>query len=205
MPLPEPGFVLVDLPPVPAALLDSYGDLPSADGSGHRGPFRVSMSWTADDDWFFEVDGARATAGRRAAAARPFASGLTTLLRRLLGGPWLDVSADWHIDTHQLRTVVAPGAPVRVSLPRLDGCELLLFAVVRQEGVAGGGPRLVRTGEPEPCREVEPPPVRALLADCRAVTQGLCELRATGPLPGVQDLLVGLVSRHSAGAASAAA
>ncbi|WP_367323352.1 2OG-Fe dioxygenase family protein [Streptomyces sp. HUAS ZL42] len=204
MPLPEPGFVLVDLPPVPPALADSYAALPQAGGACRHGQVLVSMSWTADDDWFFEVDTARAAAGRRALAGRPFTSALATLLRRLLRGPWLHTGTDWRVETHQLRTLVAPGAPIRAALPRLDAGELVLFAVVRQEGATGGGPRLVRADGAGPDREAALPPGRALLADRRAVAPEVRELRATGPQPGVQDLLVCLVSRQRAGTASAA-
>ncbi|MBG0851749.1 hypothetical protein I2W78_07800 [Streptomyces spinoverrucosus] len=158
----------------------------------------MRMTWTADDDWFFAVDQARPVTVGPDGPGRPSASDVAGLLRRLLVGPWIDVDADWRIEAHRLQTVVPVGEPVRARLPRWDDCEFLLLAVIRQEGARGGGPRLVPAGATDPCWTADLPPGRALLIDCRTVNPDVHHLHATGPGPGVQDLLVAVLTRERA-------
>jgi hypothetical protein len=231
VPVHDGEFALIDVPPVPVELMDVCQRGPDAGGTGCAGgclcTHQVRMSWTADDDWFFEVVGAQAAVGTKvvvgagavggrtpvgpgAAAGRRLSAGLVPLLRRSLGTVWLDVFADWLVDVHRIRTVAPAGSTARVELPpaaRIGAQEgeFMLLTVIRRLGATGGGARLLRPGEPAPCWERTLGPGRVLLFDRRAFTletPALCA--ADDREPAVQDLLVGVVSRCGRAPASAA-
>ncbi|MCX5381085.1 hypothetical protein [Streptomyces sp. NBC_00091] len=185
-------MALVGLGPVPGAVAAGFRE------SAHR-VVRLRMSWTADDDWLFlpvpsydvppdvPYDG----------ADRRLESGLAALLRRTLGGPWLDVHADWLIELHRVRTEAPPGAtvPVRLPGPGAGACEFALVAVVGQTGAGTARSRLFGPGRAAPLLEAAPAPGQGLLFDRRTVTHDRHELRAGPDGPVAQDLLVAHVSR----------
>ncbi|MFD8144132.1 hypothetical protein [Streptomyces sp. NPDC059708] len=197
MSLREHGFALVALDPVPAVVAAGF--------SGPPGPaVRLRMSWTADDDWLFQS----VPAAPPAASAPPYgvpyggtdrrlAAGLSVLLRRALGGPWLDVHADRLIELHRVRTVAPAGetVPVRLPGPVPGACEFALVAVVARTGGGTGRSRLYGTGPRVPLAEADPGPGRGLLFDRRVVAYDGHELTAGPAGPAVQDLLVAHVLR----------
>ncbi|MEU3725551.1 hypothetical protein [Streptomyces sp. NPDC031705] len=92
MSLREHGFALVGLGPVPGAVAVAFREPP------YR-VVRLRMSWTADDDWLFlpvpSYDAPYDVPYE--GTERRLEAGLAALLRRALGGPWLDVHTDWLI------------------------------------------------------------------------------------------------------------
>ncbi|MFF5706544.1 hypothetical protein ACFY7H_29255 [Streptomyces sp. NPDC012794] len=193
MSLREHGFAFVGLGPVPGAVAAGFREPP------YR-VVRLRMSWTADDDWLFlpvtsyEVPYDVPYDG----ADRRLEAGLAALLRRTLGGPWLDVHADWLIELHLVRTVAPAGSTVAVRLPGPPGAGAGGFGLVAVAGRAGAGTarsRLFGAGGAAPLLEAAPAPGQGLLFDRRAVTRERHELLAGPAGPVVQDLLVARVSR----------
>ncbi|MEU8431924.1 hypothetical protein AB0F18_03285 [Streptomyces sp. NPDC029216] len=193
MSLREHGFALVALDPVPGAVAAGFQEAP------YR-VVRLRMSWTADDDWLFlpvpsyEVPYDVPYDG----ADRRLEAGLAALLRRALGGPWLDVHADWLIELHLVRTVAPAGAVVPVRLPGPEGGGGAGFGLVAVAGRAGAGTarsRLYGAGRTGPLPEAALEPGQGLLFDRRTVAHARHELVAGPSGPVVQDLLVGHVSR----------
>ncbi len=117
------GFRLIELPAVPPRLLARFRSLPLtgrvADAVLYRRTHQVRMAWTADDDWLFTMAGTAGFGTHPDEAGRPLRTEVTSLLWRALGGLWLDVYTDWHIDVHQQRFVVpaTAKAPARPPLP----------------------------------------------------------------------------------------
>ncbi|GLX22980.1 hypothetical protein [Streptomyces lavendulae] len=193
MSLREHGFALVALDPVPGAVAAGFREAP------HR-VVRLRMSWTADDDWLFlpvpsydapydvPYDG----------ADRRLEAGLAALLRRTLGGPWLDVHADWLIELYLVRTVAPAGTAVPVRLPGPSapgGGGFGLVAVAGRTGSGSARARLFGAGRTAPLLEAAPVAGQGLLFDRRTVTHERHELLADPAGPVVQDLLVAHASR----------
>lgn len=192
MSLREHGFAPVALDPVPGAVAAGF----------HEAPYRVvrlRMSWTADDDWLFlpvpsyEVPYDVPYDG----ADRRLEAGLAAVLRRTLGGPWLDVHADWLIELHLVRTVAPAGAVARVRLPGPPGggAGFGLVAVAGRAGAGTARSRLFGAGGAGPLTEAALEPGQGLLFDRRTVGHARHELVAGPGGPVVQDLLAGHLSR----------
>lgn len=203
MSLREHGFALVGLDPVPGAVASAFAE-PA------YGVVRLRMSWTADDDWLFlpvpsyEVPYDVPYDG----ADRRLEAGMAALLRRALGGPWLDVHADWLIELHRVRTVAPAGTTVPVRLPGPPdtgtgpgagagggGGGFGLVAVVGRAGAGTGRVRLFGAGRAAPLLEAALGPGQGLLFDRRTVAYERHELAADPAGAVVQDLLVAHVSR----------
>ncbi|MFD0353577.1 hypothetical protein ACFVHW_07490 [Streptomyces sp. NPDC127110] len=201
MSLREHGFALVGLDPVPGAVTSAFAEPAYANAYGY-GVVRLRMSWTADDDWLFlpvpsyavpydvPYDG----------ADRRLEAGMAALLRRALGGPWLDVHADWLIELHRVRTVAPAGTTVPVRLPGPPGAGeggFGLVAVVGRDGAGSGRARLFGAGRAAPLLDAAPTPGQGLLFDRRTVARERHELTAGPAGPVVQDLLVAHVTRQA--------
>jgi hypothetical protein len=198
MAVADQGFTVVDLPPISPAVLDSFHGCATVERSGtvtwyHRA-LRFRLTWTADDDWFYELAGVRAE--RRGSVVRYRDIDFTYLLRAALGHMWLDVSADWLIELNQIRTEVTVGGSGPVLPPgrRTGGAEVTMIAVARRHGLAVGGVRLYAPGQPGTCRQAGIAPGQAMLITRPDLTYALGAAHAVDDSGGLQDTLVITVS-----------
>ena len=198
----DQGFTVVDLPPISPAILDSFHGCALVEQAGQvtwsRRALRFHITWTADDDWFFELVGTGTE--RRRSVVRFRDIDFTPLLRAALGHVWLDVSADWLIELNQVRTVV-PAQRSGPALPlgrRTGGAEVVMIAVARRHGLAGGTARLSAPGEPETRWQAPIAPGQALLITRADLTYALDAGHAFDDGGGTQDTLVITMSRSMA-------
>lgn len=197
MAVADQGFTVVDLPPISPAVLESFHGCATVERTGtvtwyHRA-LRFHLTWTADDDWFYELAGPP----RRGSVVRFRDVDFTYLLRAVLGHLWLDVSADWLIELNQIRTEVTAGGSGPVLPPgrRAGGAEMVMIAVARREGLAGGGVRLHAPGEQKTGRRAAIAPGQAMLITRPGLTCDLDTGHAVEDGGGSQDTLVIAVSR----------
>lgn len=200
----DQGFSVVDLPPISPAILDSFQGCAPAERAGqvtwYQRALRFHITWTADDDWFYELVGVAEE--QRNSVVRFRGIDFTPLLRAALTHVWLDLSVDWFIELNQVRTVIPTGQPVLpVSLPlslplgqRVGGAEVVLIVVARCHG-AGGEIRVCAPGEPDPCRQTIVAPGQALLITRPDLTYNLGAGSACEDGEGIQDTLVITLSR----------
>jgi hypothetical protein len=198
MALLRSGFTLVSLPPVPEAVSAVFGGLSptvsTAPRNGRLRMLRLRMSWTADDDWLFE---SLPPGPGGAPADRRLVVGVSGLLRRALGGPWLGIDDDWLIDLHWVRAVAPTRSVVQVRVPgpRPESCTFKLVAVA---GCRGGGvsrSRLFGPARPGPLADVALTEGQGVLMDRLAVTEDAHDLIAGADGPGVLDLVAASISR----------
>jgi len=195
-------FTVVDLPPICPAVLDSFHGCATVRRTGevtwyHRA-LRFHLTWTADDDWFYELAGAGVE--RRGSVVRFGDVDFTYLLRAALGHLWLDVSADWLVELNQVRTEVAGGGSGPVLPPGrwTGGPEVVMIAVARRQGLTGGEIRLHTPGEPETRRQAAVAPGQAMLMTGPDLAYDLGTAHAVDDGEGSQDTLVITVSRSVA-------
>lgn len=206
MSVSDQGFTVVGLSPISPAILDSFHGCATAERADgvtwHRRALRFRLSWTADDDWFYEL--VDAGAEQRGSVVRFGDVDFTPLLRAALGHVWLDVSADWLIELTQVRAVV-PARRCGPALPpgqRVGGAEVVMVAVAGRDGLAGGEVRLCVAGRPEPHWRDTIAPGQAVLITRPDLTCVLEAGPALGDGGGVQDTLVITMSRSMARSAS---
>jgi 2OG-Fe dioxygenase len=202
MSLSDQGFTVVDLSPISPAILDSFHGCAPVGRAGqvtwYRRALRFHITWTADDDWFYELVDAGAEPRKSVVRFRDI--DFTPLLRAALGHVWLDLSVDWLIELNQVRTVV----PTRQSGPALplgqqtDAAEVVLIVVAQSQGLAGSEIRLSAPGEQEPCWQATIAPGQALLITRPDLTYDLDAGHASDDGGGIQDTLVITMTRSVA-------
>lgn len=210
MPLNDQGFSIIDLPPVPATVLDSYDDCPLDPYMGNLTRYKrfaqYRLSWTADDDWHFALLPHRdyttfkhvnPVAGGIRRTYQPIAVDFTPLIRVGAADLRLDVSEDWQINVHQNRTVATPEKPGQLTPEGVhhDGHEFVMIAVLRRNSVTGGETRLWNPGAPEPFWNGTLQPGQAVLIDDRAIAHDVTDVLPANGQPGHRDILIVAFSR----------
>lgn len=165
MRLSDRGFTLVDLPPLPIDLLESFHHLEFDKYAGHSryrrfGQYRLVT--TPAGFGFEQLPHRRYTAprvfnslvggiGREYA---PLTVDFTPLVSWAVEHVPLEPDVDWQVDVHQIRVVATAGnaGVVVPEGPHQDGHEYVVIAVVDRHDVTGGELKLTpldsRGGEP---------------------------------------------------------
>jgi len=210
MPLGPQGFAIIDLPAIPQAILDSYERCPLDEYMGNLTRYKrfaqYRLSWTADDDWLFELLAHRDyTAFKRFNPVgggirrkyEPIEVDFTPFIRAGIHGFGLDTSEDWQINVHQNRSIanLEKNGQLTPEGVHHDGHEFVMIAILRRNSVAGGETRLWNPGESEPFWRGTLPPGKAVLLDDRAIAHDVTDIEPENGRPGHRDILITAFSR----------
>lgn len=211
MPLSAQGFALIDLPPIPDKILESYDTCPVDDymgnGTRHKRFAQYRLHPTeSGDSWEYErLEHRDYTAfkkfnpvgGGMRRAYEPIEVDFTPLISLGITGLGLDRSEDWQINVHQNRSCaeaenVAPLTPEGVHQ---DGHEFVMIAVLRKVNVAGAQTRLWRPGEDTPFWTGTLEERQAVLLDDRAVAHDVTDVQTANGEPAHRDIVIVAFSR----------
>src|SRR5215813_684301 len=159
MSLKDEGFLLIDLPPVPPEVLDSYDDVPldeyMAHGTRYKRFSQYKLTPNDNGDWEFKLLPHRdytafrkfnPVAGGIRRTYEPLKVDFLPLVRRGIAALELDASEDWQINVHQNRSRATTEKPGELTPEGIhqDGHEFVMIAILRRHNVAGGETRLWR-------------------------------------------------------------
>jgi hypothetical protein len=209
--LKNDGFLLIDLPPIPPEVLDSYHDVPldeyMAHGTRYKRFSQYKLSPAAGGEWTFELLPHRdytafrkfnPVAGGMRRSYEPVQVDFLPLIRHALAGLGLDRSEDWQINVHQnrSRTTAEKPAPLTPEGVHQDGHEFVLIAILSRHNVTGGLTRLWQgLNAAEPFWTGTLQPGQAVLLDDRAIAHDVTEIHPADGTEGYRDILISSFSR----------
>ena len=212
MPIPDPGYIFIDLPPISPEILASYDQVPIDPYMAHQTRYKrfsqYRLTLDPDDGWQFSMLPHRAysafkkfnpVAGGILREYLPIEVDFQPIIKTVVDGPLpLDESVDWQINVHQNRSVttldnVAPLTPEGIHQ---DGHEYVMISILRRENVRGGETRLWRSPDAaEPIWRGTMQPGQAVLLDDRAVWHDVTEIVPDVGEVGRRDILIVSFSR----------
>ncbi|MGE5827052.1 MAG: 2OG-Fe dioxygenase family protein [Micromonosporaceae bacterium] len=210
MPLNDQGFAIIDLPRVSPEILDSYENCPLDEYMGNLTRYKrfsqYRLSWTADDDWHFELLPHRdytafkkfnPVGGGMRRTYEPIQVDFTPFIRAGVYGLGLDNSEDWQINVHQNRSIanLEKNGVLTPEGVHHDGHEFVMIAILRRNSVAGGETRLWNPGASEPFWHGILPPGKAVLLDDRAIAHDVTDIEPENGKAGHRDILITAFSR----------
>ncbi|WP_411141969.1 2OG-Fe dioxygenase family protein [Streptomyces sp. x-80] len=210
MPIGTQGFTLIDLPAVPAEILNSYDDLPVDDYMGNGTRFKrfsqYRLSPTDGDAWNFELLPHRdytaykqfnKAAGGIRRVYEPVKADFTGLISRGIADLGLDHGEDWQINVHQNRTRAEAGRPGPLTPEGVhhDGHEYVMIAALRRANVDGGETRLWNPGADEPFWTGTLQAGQAVLLDDQAIAHDVTDVVSADGRPGHRDIVIVAFSR----------
>lgn len=212
MTLQSQGFVLIDLPEIPAEILDSYDNCPVDEYMGHGtrykrfSQYRLRPVPQADKGWTFELLPHRDyTAFKK---FNPVGGGMrrtygsievdfTPLIEFGADALGLDRSEDWQINVHQNRSRADADRPAPLTPEGIhhDGHEFVMIAVLRKVNVAGAETRLWKPNADEPFWRGILDERQAVLLDDRAIAHDVTEVLSANGHPAHRDIFITAFSR----------
>lgn len=210
MPIPDPGFVLIDLPPIPPEVLESYHHVELDPYMGNQTRYKrfsqYKMTFDERDGWGFELLPPRAytafkqfnpVAGGIRRHYQPISVDFTPVVKVVSDGPLpLDDDEDWQINVHQNRSRAFADKPGQLTPEGVhqDGHEYVMIAVLARHNVKGGEMRLWRPNQDEPFWRGTLRPGQAALLDDRAILHDVTDLQPDGE-DAYRDILIVSFSR----------
>lgn len=212
MALTSDGFTLIDLPEIPAEIIDSYDDCPVDEfmGNGTRykrfAQYRLTPAPTADKGWLFErLPHREYTAFKKfnpvgGGIRRPYEpikADFTPLIELGADELGLDRSEDWQINVHQNRSraEIDRPAPLTPEGVHHDGHEFVMIAVLRKVNVAGAQTRLWKPDADAPFWQGVLGERQAVLLDDRAIAHDVTEVLSTDGGSAHRDIVIVAFSR----------
>lgn len=212
MPLNPQGYTLIDLPPVPAELLESYDKCPVDEymGNGTRykrfAQYRLSPDPSGEHAWSFERLEHRdyttfkkfnPVAGGIRRVYEPIEVDFTPLIAAGAAQLGLDRSEDWQINVHQNRSRAEVGAPAPLTPEGVhhDGHEFVMIGVLRRANVDGALTRLWNPGESEPFWTGTLEEGQAVLLDDRTIAHDVTDVLSADGGPAHRDIVIVAFSR----------
>ncbi|WP_408669147.1 2OG-Fe dioxygenase family protein [Jatrophihabitans sp.] len=212
MPLNPQGFAVIDLPPVPSEVLDSYENCPVDEYMGHGtrykrfAQYRLTPDAQAANGWSFErLEHRDYTAFKKfnpvgggiKRTYEPIEADLTPLIAHGVAELGLDQSEDWQINVHQNRSRAdeSTAAPLTPEGVHHDGHEFVMIAVLRKVNVAGAQTRLWHDGAPAPFWTGTLEAGQAVLLDDRAIAHDVTDVLSVDGQPAHRDIVIVAFSR----------
>ncbi|MFC5908680.1 2OG-Fe dioxygenase family protein [Streptacidiphilus monticola] len=210
MPLNDQHFALIDLPPVPAEIIESYDRLPHDPYMGNLTRYKrfdqYRLSHVEGEGWQFELLPHRdyttfthfnPVAGGIRRTYEPLEVDFTGIIRAGIEALGLDDSEDWQINVHQNRTVATPEKPGQLTPEGVhhDGHEFVMISVFVRDTVEGGVTRLWNEGAEEPFWVGTVEPGQAVVLDDRAIAHDVTDVLPKDGKPGHRDILIVAFSR----------
>lgn len=211
MPLSSQGFALIDLPPIPDKILESYDSCPvdeyMGNGTRHKrfGQYRLHPA-DSGDSWEYERLAHRdytafkkfnPVGGGIRRIYEPVEVDFTPLISLAVAGFDLDRSEDWQLNVHQNRSCAQADtrAPLTPEGVHQDGHEFVMIAVLRKVNVAGAQTRLWTPGEDTPFWTGTLAERQAVLLDDRAVAHDVTDVETANGEPAHRDIVIVAFSR----------
>lgn len=211
MPLSDQGFALIDLPPIPDKILESYDSCPvdeyMGNGTRHKrfAQYRLHPA-DSSDSWEFErLEHRDYTAfkkfnpvgGGMRRTYEPIEVDFTPLISLAIAGLELDRSEDWQINVHQNRSCAEAETPAPLTPEGVhkDGHEFVMIAVLRKVNVAGALTRLWVPGEDKPFWTGTLEERQAVLLDDRAIAHDVTDVQTANGEPAHRDIVIVAFSR----------
>jgi hypothetical protein len=211
VPLSSQGFALIDLPPIPDKILESYDSCPvdeyMGNGTRHKrfAQYRLHPA-DSGDSWEYErLEHRDYTAfkkfnpvgGGMRRAYEPIEVDFTPLISLAIAGLDLDRSEDWQINVHQNRSCAQADTPAPLTPEGVhqDGHEFVMIAVLRKVNVAGAQTRLWKPGEDKPFWTGTLAERQAVLLDDRAVAHDVTDVETANGEPAHRDIVIVAFSR----------
>jgi hypothetical protein len=200
------GFDIIDLPPIPRDVLDSYDNVPLDIYMGNQTRYKRFSQYRLDyvgDDWKFELLPHRpygqsrqfnTVAGGIMREYEPTEADFVPFVRAAMAGLPLDKGGEpWQINIHQNRSRAAADKPGLITPEGVhkDGHDYVMIMVLRRHNVIGGEMRLWQDlNAPEPFWEGTVQAGQVALLDDRAVAHDVTDLLPAGPGPAYRDIAI---------------
>jgi hypothetical protein len=210
MPLNPQGFALIDLPPIPDKILESYDTCPVDEYMGHGTRYKrfaqYRLTPDAGDSWQFErLEHRDYTAFKKfnpvgggiRRTYEPIEVDFTPVISFGATQLGLDRSEDWQVNVHQNRSRAESSAPAPLTPEGVhhDGHEYVMIAVLRKVNVGGALTRLWRPGEDEPFWTGTLEPGQGVLLDDRAIAHDVTDVLSAQGGPAHRDIVIVAFSR----------